>query len=218
MGKRAEAREPTDGMESWNAWFDSTLEVWKNISGIGTEYFENYTNFVNNLEHTNKEYLRQLQPGLLTPPQTTTSGEKVLQLAPLPPVGARATRTRPITRATIANFAELSGDLNPIHLDPVVAAKSPFGERIAHGSLVASFVSAVLGNELPGSGSIYLGQTLKFLAPVRIGDMITASVEVIAVHEQKRLITLRTECTNQEGTVVLTGEAIVKYMREVEAG
>ncbi len=218
MHKRAEARGPTDATESWNAWFDTTLEVWKNISGIGAEYFENYTNFVKNLEHTNQEYLRQLQPGLLTPPQTTTSGKTALQLAPLPPVGARATRTRTITRATIANFAELSGDVNPIHLDPVQAAKSPFGERIAHGSLVASFISAVLGNDLPGPGTIYLGQTLKFLAPVRIGDTVTASVEGIAVHEQKRLITLRTECTNQEGTVVLTGEAVVKYLREVEAG
>ncbi len=117
----------------------------------------------------------------------------------------------------ITHFAEVSGDLNPIHLDPVEAAKSPFGERIAHGLLIASFISAVMGNDLPGPGSIYMGQTLKFLAPVHIGDVIMTSVEVIAIREDKRILTLRTECTNQEGAVVLTGEAIVKYMGEKEA-
>jgi acyl dehydratase len=92
----------------------------------------------------------------------------------------------------ITHFAEVSGDLNPIHLDPVEAARSPFGERIAHGFLVGSFISALLGNDLPGPGTIYMGQTLKFLAPVHIGDEITASVEVIAVREDKRIVTLRT--------------------------
>ena len=136
-------------------------------------------------------------------------------LMPLPAVGTRAARSHTITEADITLFADLSGDHNPVHLDAEYAARSPFGQRVAHGSLVASFISAVLGNDLPGPGSIYLGQTLKFLAPVHIGDTITASVEVITVREDKRLVTLRTECTNQDGKAVISGEAVVKYMGEM---
>jgi 3-hydroxybutyryl-CoA dehydratase len=136
------------------------------------------------------------------------------ELAPLPVLGARATRVYTITEADIVRFADISGDHNPVHLDAEYAARSPFGERIAHGFLTGAYISAVLGMELPGPGSIYLGQTLKFLAPVYIGDTITVNVEVIAVREEKRVITLRTDCTNQKGVVVLTGEATIKYMQE----
>ena len=128
----------------------------------------------------------------------------------LPAIGTRAERTRTITEADIVDFAEVSGDHNPLHLDPHYAAQTPFGGRIAHGFLTASIISAILGMELPGPGSIYLGQTLKFLAPVRVGDTVTASVEVIALREDKRIVTLRTDCIIQDGTVVLTGEATVK--------
>jgi 3-hydroxybutyryl-CoA dehydratase len=134
--------------------------------------------------------------------------------APLPAVGARATRVRTITDADIVRFAEVSGDRNPVHLDEDYAARSLFGQRVAHGFLTGSMISAVIGMELPGPGSIYLGQTLKFLAPVHIGDTVTVSVEVIGVREEKRLITLRTDCTNQDGVLVLTGEATVKYIGE----
>ena len=82
--------------------------------------------------------------------------------------------------------------------------------------MVASMISAVLGNDLPGHGSIYLGQTLKFLAPVRIGDTITVTVEVISLREDKHIVTLRTDCTNQEGALVLTGEATIKYVRVLD--
>jgi 3-hydroxybutyryl-CoA dehydratase len=136
-------------------------------------------------------------------------------LAPLPTMGARATLSRTITEADIMIFAGLSGDRNPIHLDPVYAARTLFGERVAHGIMIASLISALLGTDLPGQGTIYLGQTLKFLAPVHIGDTVTASVEVIAIREEKRVLTLRTDCINQQGTLVLTGEATVKYMREL---
>ena len=136
------------------------------------------------------------------------------ELAPLPALGARATRVYTITEADIVRFADISGDHNPVHLDAEYAARSPFGERIAHGFLTGAYISAVLGMELPGPGSIYLGQTLKFLAPVHIGDTIKVNVEVIAVREEKRVITLRTDCTNQKGVVVLTGEATIKYMQE----
>jgi acyl dehydratase len=129
----------------------------------------------------------------------------------LPAIGARATRVRTITDDDIVRFAEVSGDRNPVHLDADYAARSPFGQRIAHGFLTGSMISALIGMELPGAGSIYLGQTLKFLAPVHIGDTVTASVEVIGVREEKRIITLRTDCTNQDGVLVLTGEAVVKY-------
>ena len=140
--------------------------------------------------------------------------QEAKNLAPLPSIGARATFVRTITDSDIVRFAEVSGDRNPVHLDAAYAARSFFGERIAHGFLTGSMISAVIGMDLPGPGSIYLGQTLKFLAPVRIGDTVTVSVEVIGVREEKRLLTLRTDCTNQNGTLVLTGEATVKYVGE----
>jgi len=140
--------------------------------------------------------------------------EETKNPALLPTVGARATRVRTITDSDIVRFAEVSGDRNPVHLDAAYAARSPFGERVAHGFLTGSMISAVIGMELPGPGSIYLGQTMKFLAPVCIGDTVTVSVEVIGVREEKRLITLRTDCINQDGTVVLTGEATVKFVGE----
>jgi 3-hydroxybutyryl-CoA dehydratase len=134
--------------------------------------------------------------------------------APLPIVGTRAERIRTITNADIVQFADVSGDHNPVHLNAEYAAHSLFGKRIAHGFLTGSHISALIGMDLPGAGSIYLGQTLKFLAPVYIDDTITARVEVISIHEDKRLVILRTDCINQDGKLVLTGEATVKYMRE----
>ena len=137
--------------------------------------------------------------------------EETKKRAELPTVGARATRERTITDADIMRFAEVSGDRNPVHLDEEYAARSPFGRRVAHGFLTGSMISAMIGMYLPGPGSIYLGQTMKFLAPVAIGDTVTLSVEVIGVREEKRILTLRTDVTNQEGVLVLTGEAVVKY-------
>jgi 3-hydroxybutyryl-CoA dehydratase len=141
----------------------------------------------------------------------------VQNLAPLPALGSQATLSRTITEDDILLFALVSGDHNPIHLDARYAEQSFFGKRIAHGFLIGSLISAVLGNDLPGPGSIYLGQTLKFLAPIHIGDTITVSVKVVALREEKRIVTLHTECTNQKGTLVLSGEATIKYMREANA-
>src|SRR5437588_12119061 len=98
--------------------------------------------------------------------------EKDAAAKPLPQIGTRAEYISTITDEDIVRFAEVSGDHNPVHLDEEYAASTAFGGRIAHGMLSAAFVSAVLGNDLPGPGTIYLGQTLKFLAPVRIGDTI----------------------------------------------
>ena len=139
------------------------------------------------------------------------------QFAPLPPIGTQATLSRMITEDDILLFAVVSGDKNPVHLDAEYAERSLFGKRIAHGFLIGSLISAVLGNKLPGPGTIYLGQTLRFLAPIHIGDTVTVTVKVVAHREEKRIVTLHTECTNQHGTAVLSGEATVKYMREVEA-
>jgi acyl dehydratase len=123
--------------------------------------------------------------------------------------GQTASRVKTITAEDIEGFARVSGDTNPLHLDEAYAATTPFGRRIAHGMLTASLISAVLANDLPGAGSIYLGQTLKFTAPVFIGDTITATVTVTAFRAEKRIATFRTTCTNQDGKFVLEGEATV---------
>jgi 3-hydroxybutyryl-CoA dehydratase len=124
-------------------------------------------------------------------------------------IGARASRTKTITDDDVRAFAQASGDTNPVHLDEAYAATTQFGRRIAHGMLTASIISAILGNDLPGPGTIYLGQEVKFKAPVYIGDTITAAVELIKCREDKRIATFRTTCVNQDGTLVLEGEAVV---------
>jgi 3-hydroxybutyryl-CoA dehydratase len=124
-------------------------------------------------------------------------------------LGATASRTRTITDAAIQAFAEASGDTNSIHLDEAYAATTPFGRRIAHGMLTASIISAILGNDLPGVGTIYLGQDVKFKAPVFIGDTVTATVELITYREDKRIATFRTTVTNQDGVLVVDGQAVV---------
>jgi 3-hydroxybutyryl-CoA dehydratase len=124
-------------------------------------------------------------------------------------IGATAMRSTTITDAAIRAFALASGDDNPVHLNDAYAAQTQFGRRIAHGLLTASFISAVLGNDLPGPGTIYLAQDLKFRAPVFIGDTITTMVEVIKYREDRRIATLKTTCTNQNGVVVIEGEAVV---------
>lgn len=126
-------------------------------------------------------------------------------------VGDTASRSKVITDADIHAFADLTGDHNPIHVDDQFASKSRFGKRIAHGMLSGSLFSAVLANDLPGQGSIYLGQTLQFVAPVFVGDEVTARVTVIAVREDKPIVTLETVCVNQRNEVVIKGEATVHY-------
>ena len=143
--------------------------------------------------------------------------QNIQNLAPLPAIGTKASLSRTITEDDILLFALVSGDHNPIHLDAEYAEKSLFGKRIAHGFLIGSLISAVLGNDMPGPGSIYLGQTLKFLAPIHIGDTVTVTVKVVEIREDKRIITLHTNCTNQHGTLVLSGEATVKFTKELEA-
>jgi 3-hydroxybutyryl-CoA dehydratase len=121
-----------------------------------------------------------------------------------------ASLARTITEAHIVNYAGLTGDMNPIHVDAEYAAQSMFGERIAHGMLVAGLISAVLGTQLPGPNSIYLGQELKFIAPVKIGDTITVLVTVTEKRDDKGIIKLRTTASNQRGEMVIDGSAVVK--------
>ncbi len=129
-------------------------------------------------------------------------------------IGIHATRTRVITEDDVRIFAQASGDTNPIHLDQAFAAKTQFGRPIVHGMLAASIISAVLGNDLPGPGTIYLGQDLKFKAPVFVGDTISATVELVNYREDKHIATFKTICINQDGKVVLEGQAVVKAPAE----
>jgi 3-hydroxybutyryl-CoA dehydratase len=122
-------------------------------------------------------------------------------------VGEEATLSKRISDADIKAFAQISGDANPIHLDDEYARGTHFGGRIAHGMLAAALISAVLGTRLPGPGAIYLSQTLCFTAPVHPGDMVTARVRVTDWDASKGQIKLVTEVLNQDGTIVITGEA-----------
>ena len=129
-------------------------------------------------------------------------------------VGDSAEMRKTIADEDVRAFAELTGDRNPVHLDEVYAASTRFGRRIAHGMLGASLISAVLANELPGRGTVYLSQTLRFTAPVFLGDTVTARVVVKAVREDKPVVTLETFCTNQRGERVVEGEAVVLVSRQ----
>ena len=122
-------------------------------------------------------------------------------------IGDFAQISNTVTESVINNFAKATGDFNPIHLDQTYAEKTYFKGRIAHGVLSLGYFSSVLGNLLPGPGGIYLSQEVKFLAPVRIGDIITAKVEVIDLIPEKNRIKLKTTCTNQKGEVVVDGTA-----------
>lgn len=123
-------------------------------------------------------------------------------------IGQSAEVTKVFSEEDVFLFAGITGDRNPIHISKEFAAKTRFGERIAHGILTAGLISAAIGMKLPGPGCLYLSQTLSFLGPVRIGDEITARVEIVEVISEKRL-RLRTQCVNQRGEVVLDGEAII---------
>jgi 3-hydroxybutyryl-CoA dehydratase len=123
--------------------------------------------------------------------------------------GDKASRRQTISDEMIRSFANLTGDTNPVHLEDAYAAGTRFGRRIAHGMIAAGLISAVLANDLPGPGTVYLSQTLQFKAPVYPGDTITTTVEVKSVRPDKPIVTLSTICRNQDDKVVLEGEAVV---------
>jgi 3-hydroxybutyryl-CoA dehydratase len=124
-------------------------------------------------------------------------------------LGDSAQFAKTITDADLVLFAGVTGDLNPAHINEEYAKNTFFKTRIAHGILQAGFISAVIGMQLPGPGTIYIRQELNFLAPVRIGDTVTARAEVADINREKNRITLKTTCTNQNNEVVLDGQALV---------
>jgi 3-hydroxybutyryl-CoA dehydratase len=136
-------------------------------------------------------------------------GKTINELA----VGDSAQFSKTVAETDIYLFAGITGDFNPAHVDEEYARKTYFGTRIAHGMLAAGFISAVLGTRLPGPGAIYLRQELTFLGAVKIGDTITARVEVTEIDTVKGRVKLLTTCDNQESKRVLTGEAVVSPPR-----
>ena len=126
-------------------------------------------------------------------------------------VGDSASVSKTISESDIIAFAEISGDKNPLHLNAEFAARSRFGRRIAHGALVSSLISNVIGNQLPGQGSIYLSSSLKFRAPTFIDDTITAIATVSSIRQDKPIYVLECVCSNGRGAVVCQGESVVLY-------
>jgi len=124
-------------------------------------------------------------------------------------LGDTAEFSKTISESDIYLYAGITGDFNPAHINETYASKTFFKTRIAHGMLLGGFISAILGNQLPGNGTIYIHQEMDFLSPVRIGDTIVARAEVIEILPEKNRVRLKTTCVNQDGTLVLEGEALV---------
>jgi 3-hydroxybutyryl-CoA dehydratase len=133
-------------------------------------------------------------------------------------VGDSESVTKTISEADVEEFAHISGDNNPVHLDEEYASTTRFGKRIAHGVLVAGLISATIGTRIPGNGAIYAGQCIKFLRPVYLGDTITATVTILDYDRDRGKMTLDTVCRNQDGEMVLSGEAEIRYKPEWAVG
>jgi 3-hydroxybutyryl-CoA dehydratase len=128
-------------------------------------------------------------------------------------IGQTASFTKTVSESDVYLFAGITGDFNPAHVNEIYAKNTAFKTRIAHGMLSAGLISNVLGNQLPGPGTIYMQQQLNFRAPVAIGDTVTATVEVIEILRDKKRVRLKTVCTNQNDVVVLDGEALISPPR-----
>lgn len=127
-------------------------------------------------------------------------------------IGQQFSTRREVTDELVRKFADVSGDYNPIHLDEEFAKTTRFRRRIAHGMLSGAFISAVLGNEFKGLKIVYLSQTMKFTAPVYLGDTVTATATITNIREERGIVTLETNCTNQNGELLVKGEAAVMVM------
>jgi acyl dehydratase len=136
----------------------------------------------------------------------------------VPEMGETARRTRVVRTEDIALFTQMTGDRNPLHYDDAAAARSRFGGLIVQGGVTSGLLNAVVAQDLPGPGSVFLHADWSFPAPVRPGDEITAEVEVVATRADKPITTLRTTITNQDGVVVLDGSAVVYTDPSVTAG
>jgi len=128
-------------------------------------------------------------------------------------IGKEEALTVTITSEMVNDFAKLSGDLNPIHIDEEYAKQTIFGKRISHGMLVASLISNVIANKLPGPGTIYMSQDLSFRKPVFINDEVTAVVTVLEKKKEKPIYKLKTVCVNQNNEIVIDGESYVRYKK-----
>jgi 3-hydroxybutyryl-CoA dehydratase/enoyl-CoA hydratase len=124
-------------------------------------------------------------------------------------VGDTASITRLFTDEDVHLYADLSTDHNPVHLDEDFAKQTQFGQRIVHGMLVGSLFSALLGEHLPGHGSIYMSQAIQFKAPVYLNMPVIAKVEIVSIREGKPIVTFKTTCTDENGKVLVTGEAVM---------
>ena len=133
------------------------------------------------------------------------SGKTLAELT----VGEQAQFAKTVSESDITLYAGITGDFNPAHTNEEYAGKTFFKTRIAHGMMTAGFISTVMANHLPGPGTIYISQSVQFLAPVRIGDTVTAVAEVAELDPKRNRVRMRTYCLNQDGTKVLDGEAIV---------
>jgi 3-hydroxybutyryl-CoA dehydratase len=131
-------------------------------------------------------------------------------------LGMKKSVTKTISENDVYTFAGIIGDFNPVHVNEEYAKSTRFGSRIVHGMLTASFVSTVFGMLLPGADAIYLGQTLKFLKPVRFGDTITATAEVTKIVAEKKLFYAKTTITNQKGELVVEGEGTLMATKAIK--
>lgn len=192
----------SSGLQGSSLW-QSSLDAWRQSVDMGLQLQQDTTRFLTAsteaVQHNVEDALRAQSEALL--------GTVPVKLE----LGATASVTKLVTQMDIVAFAQLSGDVNPVHLYDAFAEKTRFGGRIAHGMLSAGLISAVLGTKLPGPGAVYLSQSLKFRAPVVIGDEVTATATVVDQKEGKPIYTLETVCTNQDGVTVLEGEAVILY-------
>ena len=129
-------------------------------------------------------------------------------------VGDNASLTKTFTESDVLTFAEISGDNNPVHIDATYAISTRFERQIVHGMLTAGLISAVLGTQMPGPGSIYLKQEMNFRAPVYIGDTVTATATVTKIRNEKSIVTLKTTCINQDGKELIDGFAVLLVPKE----
>ena len=186
------------GMQTSNLW-QSSMDVWQRSVDLSLQAQQDAAQLWMGQASSWEETLQE------------QSGALAVQEPVKLELGATASVTKQVTEMDIVAFAQLSGDVNPVHLNDAYAAQTRFKKRIAHGMLSAGLVSAVLGTKLPGPGTVYLSQNLKFRAPVQVGDEVTATATVVKQKEGKPIYTLETVCTNQDGVVVLEGEAVILY-------
>ncbi len=128
-------------------------------------------------------------------------------------VGQKASLTKTVTEKDLDHFIAITGDTNPLHVDDAFARQTFFGQRIAHGMLSASLFSTLVGMHIPGIGAIYKKQTLEFLRPVFIGDVLCAWFEIVAIDREKEEILIKSWIENQEGLVVIQGETVASLLR-----